>query len=875
MNAVRTLPIRIAPIEGEAIDSWLEAIAYRTSSAFGDLLSAVGLGTRDGQGTQTTSAWIVQLTPNEMEAVGRATGIDEPALESMTLAHYSDRAIRINCDSRTLNRAFPWARACGSRYCPACLDESEGRWQLAWRLGWTFACARHHCLLADACPQCGAVQRRRPPVVDSIPKRGHCAHPSPDAIGRTPARCGADLTATAVARFNPDHPVIRAQQIVNAVIAEATAKFGLYETLPQPRISVLADIRAVASRVLSHATPSDLDAVVPADLLACYREVTNLQARRSGPARTDSKPGLAAPARAATAALGLVAALQALDNREIADAGDALRWLISSSRERRYVVSPTNMSWGKGTSPVLATVQLAALGPLLKPRTQLRYRVGSAIPTQPTQKTTPTIVPAHRVPAMLWPAWSLALSIPNCHQRQLRPVLSIALLLVNSRRNVAEIAAQLDSPANCSAVSRVMRYLGTHDRWPGIRAGLVRMADHLVDHGVPIDYERRRRLDYSTLLPDQTWARICRTTATPGPTPTRANIVRCFLFARLSGHPADRAPTAVDDNAFRTNVADFPRYLTPELSQSLDHYSLEFLAAQGVNGEPVAWCPPASVLDGLRLPKCHPDDIDIANLHVAHRVEGKRLGAVSEAIETSLDTVRYLLELHPAPRPEQRPGATRVRGLCYYQATTELPRGRFVDLYQQQGMSLSDIAATIGVGRSTVTRLAHDYEIKLREPVHRARTTIERDWLYDQYVNKRRALPDIAEETGMSTANMARWAKTHAIPLRARGGASHSTTLAAERAADLAPDLIGPALAGIGGRERLERFAAATRYSTLTVAADKLGVHQFTLVNQINRIERELDTKLLIRAERGHPMKLTDDGARVLATVRACQRKGW
>ena len=50
---VRTLPIRVAPILGEALDSWLEAIAHRTHTAFGDVLSAVGLArTRyDGVGT--------------------------------------------------------------------------------------------------------------------------------------------------------------------------------------------------------------------------------------------------------------------------------------------------------------------------------------------------------------------------------------------------------------------------------------------------------------------------------------------------------------------------------------------------------------------------------------------------------------------------------------------------------------------------------------------------------------------------------------------------------------------------------------------------------------------------------------------------------
>ena len=125
----------------------------------------------------------------------------------------------------------------------------------------------------------------------------------------------------------------------------------------------------------------------------------------------------------------------------------------------------------------------------------------------------------------------------------------------------------------------------------------------------------------------------------------------------------------------------------------------------------------------------------------------------------------------------------------------------------------------------------------------------------------------------MSTANMARWAKTHAIPLRGRGGPSHSASLTAQRAVADAPASIRPALVGIGGWERLQRFAAAAPHPTLTVAAEELGVHQFTLVNQINRIERELGTALLVRAERGRPMTLTDHGTRVVAAIRAWQRQ--
>lgn len=793
MSTVRTLPIRVTPMDGEALDSWLEALAHRTHTAFGDLLSAVGLSPYHGMGT---SAWIVRLTPDERAVIAAATGITHETLETMTLDHYSGSAVRINNDARTLSRAFPWGRTRGSRFCPTCLEKTGGRWQLAWRLGWTFACTEHHCLLADACPHCGAVQRRRTHIGDLIPTAGRCAHPAASAIGRSPARCDTELTAAPVTVFDADHPAIHAQRIINAVIADETATFGVYRTRPQSRINVLADIRAVAGRALAYATPQDLDAVIPPDLHAAYREASLHENVRSGPARVNAKPGLAAPARAATAAVGVVTALTVLGRPDVESAGDALRWLVTSSRERGSTIYPTNIAWGKSTSAVLTGVQLAALGPSLHPSDQLRYRIGTPLPLKPAPGAARSTL-ARRLPSMLWSTWSLRMSIPNCHQWQLRPALSNILLLVHSRLTLDEAAGLIDSPLDGPAVSRVLQLLEQEDQWLDIRTALVRMVDYLADSDVPIDYQRRRHLDYSTLLPDMVWARICRDTATSGPRSVRARIARCFLFERLSGQPAGASPWAMGDSAFRTKTANFPRHLTAQLAQSLDEHAHAFLADQGINDEPVTWHPPNGVLHGLDLPG------------------------------------------------------------------------------EDQRMSLKNIAETVGVSRQIIARLAHDYDVPLRKPARAARMTIDRDWLYDQYINKRRALPDIAQEAGMSTANMARWAQTHAIPMRGRGGCSHSATLQAESVAATAPELLRPALAGIGGRERLERFAAAARHPTLTVAAEALGVHQFTLVNQIRRVERELGTTLLIRAERGHPMQLTDDGARVVATVRACRRKVW
>jgi hypothetical protein len=84
MNAIRTLPIRLTPVAGEALDSWLVGIAHLCHTAFGDLLSAVGLNPYHGKGT---SSWIVQLTGYEAERISVATEVAYDVLETMTLAH--------------------------------------------------------------------------------------------------------------------------------------------------------------------------------------------------------------------------------------------------------------------------------------------------------------------------------------------------------------------------------------------------------------------------------------------------------------------------------------------------------------------------------------------------------------------------------------------------------------------------------------------------------------------------------------------------------------------------------------------------------------------------------------------------------------------
>lgn len=322
----RTLPIRVAPVPGEAIDSWLETVAARTHTAWGDILAAVGLHNDD---RRPYPPWAITLADRELEHLQIATQTDNSV--ELTLQRYHGTAVLIDPETHQLTSAAPWTRRAGSRFCPYCLDDNHGRWPLQWRLGWAFACPLHHCLLADACPTCGRAPRSRAYPSDRTPRPGRCPNPSllEKGRGRSAPRCDTDLTTAPVTTFSSDHPVIRAQSLINQIIDEGSAQFGVYAKSPQPAMKVLGDIRAIAGRVLHFAAERDLARRLPAHLLTAaapdnapeyvpegMRTVLFTKAFDLG-----AKPALDAPAKSATTAIAVHAALDVLDREDMAAAG--------------------------------------------------------------------------------------------------------------------------------------------------------------------------------------------------------------------------------------------------------------------------------------------------------------------------------------------------------------------------------------------------------------------------------------------------------------------------------------------------------------------------------------------------------------------------
>ena len=308
------MPVRVAPISGEAIDSWLEATARAVGLTAWETLKILGI---------PRSRWfglVVRPTAGELESLTRATGISHNRLLSMTLSSYNGTAVEIDNSTGLVGPRFPFTLRGGSRFCPLCLAETRGRWQLRWRLGWSFVCTAHECLLVDRCADCGRRARAR-----YMPNAG------------APSRCicGVDLRAVPAQSVTQSPALASAQQVVLDVIASDRASFGIYanaEDPPEAR-SVLTDIAALANGVLTCASVHGFVSVKPAGLVAFGGEST-LEARQAPPRRGTSTT--TAPSRAVETAIGVAAAIAILEAPNVNGGAERARWLFDQTSGRRY-----------------------------------------------------------------------------------------------------------------------------------------------------------------------------------------------------------------------------------------------------------------------------------------------------------------------------------------------------------------------------------------------------------------------------------------------------------------------------------------------------------------------------------------------------------
>ncbi|MGH3627864.1 MAG: TniQ family protein [Sciscionella sp.] len=250
MNGPRTLPIRLAPLPGEALDSWLEALAERLHTNIFDFFRSAGVTTRWNT-ARGRKPWVHHLDADQLAAVSIATGVPADTLAAMTLDRYAGTGLIVDRPARARSRPRWWRGLNGSRFCPRCLSDNGNRWMLSWRLAWSFACARHHTLLRDTCPAC----RRRHVWTRTLPLGSPylgdlgLALPENSPRGGTPA-CAFPLAEADTVSLDPEGPVLRAQHRIDTTNTALLAARRTLADLP-PLQQVLDDLHATARAVLA------------------------------------------------------------------------------------------------------------------------------------------------------------------------------------------------------------------------------------------------------------------------------------------------------------------------------------------------------------------------------------------------------------------------------------------------------------------------------------------------------------------------------------------------------------------------------------------------------------------------------------------------
>ena len=563
---VRSLPIRMPPRTGEALDSYVEALAERCGTPWGDFLDAVGLGR--ARGRPSTYPWLIELPKAHADSVGIVCGTDTSTLSAMTL--------------NALLGSQRWAGDVGapatlsparSRFCPSCLGSGR-RWQLWWRLRWAFACPTHQCLLADVCGDCSRWQRIGPLPIEVVPDTVRCARIAEGASGRAARRCGAELSASKVYQLGSDHPALVAQSQILDVLLHGSASTGVYARGPVSGREYLADLSALSGRIQLYAEPRDLEAHVPNDLLRHGLDLVASE-RRAGIHQPT-------PSQAAVSAVIAVGILASADSEE---AGERLRWLVASCRRRGLAVRASTVGWSRHASATLVSAQLSALAPFLNPSDQLRHRSGSGRPRLPGVCRRQRVIPSS-----FWRGCRDYFLTRPIGVDQLGTALSVALCLVGDRQTLAEAADGLGATTHRS-VSRVLQALHTDSRWPDMRRALTELADELDDGLCPIDYQRRRALPLEEFLPREEWNEMCRETGCAPGRSMRIRLVRCWMFERISGAPARQCRSAWNHPEFRTKLSALPRLLPPLVVIRLEESATAFLTGHGVRVEPLTWRP--------------------------------------------------------------------------------------------------------------------------------------------------------------------------------------------------------------------------------------------------------------------------------------------
>lgn len=647
IRRVGKLPFTIQYREDEWLPSVLSRCAEHTGLTRLDLLrhmqiDRVPLMERRNLG--------IGVADDVAENIATAFGWTPPQVHAATMRRYDGDAILLR-DPFHVSIGPLWARGSGTRYCGRCQAENPGVFLTSWRLAWTTVCPKHGCLLFDSCRGCGnfvqepAADRdtrfRAARCQNLVGETSTCEHPLADAWPAEPVA--------------PDSPIGVATAGVTAAIGRKQARM----TLDTLRSVGNALLKSGADTLIADLAGIDVD-----DFRSLYDRPRKVG--KAGPA--DALPMAAVTAAAWQLWKGPEARMRPLIRRVTfaipvthvpkspAYGPGGVEHLLglwrtrNRSMERRILhaldsdLSPAQrVLWA---SPARAEVEeslaIATHAWAHPEHPELPYGAPNALGS------------GRPLPTHLWLNWVCPLDVGT---RTNAATLERTFALVArfaGQRGLAEFTGQDDFDALRGQLRGSM--LGDDVQREAILRQLCELGLFLAASPPPIDYERRRRLQWRNLLSGNEWDLLAAATDTPPVGRRRALQLRRYMYFRLTGGGPSDLPAPWQFDTSTDDVADFTRLtttMTTGLRDAIDAYLTAYLRSNA-DESPVVWEPPrwrdASKVIGREL-----DDIDLSTLHAlidsgvtAHR-------DLARGVARTERHVRWALLSHPRP---SKPAAT-------------------------------------------------------------------------------------------------------------------------------------------------------------------------------------------------------------------------
>jgi hypothetical protein len=472
------------------------------------------------------------------------------------------------------------------------------------------------------------------------------------AVLRTP--CQNELTTNGDAGLAIDDPLAKAHSLLSGILAERASTFGVYALSPVSSLQVLSDLRVLSARMLAAIALEDVDAFLSAGRRTSIR--ARLMASSMDPRRWGEPEVFTARAPALISGIGIALALRVLGAESIRQAGDHLRSVIGRPGAGKRMATPDDVRSGR-LSPALEAVQLSALSDHFSPSNQLRFRTVSEFPRCPgSGDQQGDGLAIQSIPSALWRDWSLRLvARQRIHLDIACSSLSVLLLIIGTRTSVNDACVCLGGEVRWSQQSMVLKYLRRNPLWQNIATAIIRLHDYLAAHPSPIDYQRRRQLNYKDLLPTEVWTDICKGAGLIRHDGDRsAQLARSWLFERISGRAADMSSLVGGSARARGNRDELVQRFTPDVIRALDGQAGRFLYAHGIVDEPICWSPPLNLISDLELPGPDPAVVSISELHLALGVKEMTVAAAARHFGVATPVIRLLLERFPPGNPPVR-----------------------------------------------------------------------------------------------------------------------------------------------------------------------------------------------------------------------------